>query len=179
MGRVLDHIDDATQTWIGEQHVFFVGTAPAHDGRVNLSPKGLESLSVVSKTRVAYLDLTGSGAETIAHVRENGRITIMFCAFAGPPRIVRLYGSGTVHLPASEGFEGLRPLFDERRAVRSIMTVDLERVQDSCGYGVPVMDFVGDRTRLDSWAEARSDEDITSYWDEKNRVSIDGLPALD
>jgi hypothetical protein len=176
---VLDHIDDATQTWIGKQHVFFVGTAPAHDGRVNISPKGLESLRVVSKTRVAYLDLTGSGAETIAHVRENGRITIMFCAFDGPPRIVRLYGSGAVLLPASNGFDVLRPFFDERRAVRSIITVDLERVQDSCGYGVPLMDFVEDRTRLDSWAEARSGDDIASYWDEKNRVSIDGLPALD
>ena len=179
MGRVLDRIDDPTRAWIERQHLFFVGTAPSEGGRVNLSPKGLDSLSVISETRVAYLDLTGSGAETIAHVRDNGRVTFMFCAFEGPPRILRLYGAGTVHLPGSLGFDELRARFDDRRAVRSIIAADLERVQDSCGYGVPVMDFVEERSRLDSWVDARTDEDIAQYWIEKNTVSIDGLPALD
>lgn len=178
MGRVMDHIDDATADWIGRQHVFFVGTAPG-EGRVNISPKGLDSLRVLGPRDIAYLDLTGSGAETIAHVRDNGRLTFMFCAFDGPPRILRLYGRGSIHLPGSERFDELRDLFPRRRAVRSIITMAIERVQDSCGYAVPEMEFVGDRTRLDSWADHRSDEDIIEYWREKNATSIDGLPALD
>ena len=179
MGRILDHVDNPTRAWIEKQHLFFVGTAPSEGGRVNLSPKGLDSLSVISETRVAYLDLTGSGAETIAHIRDNGRVTFMFCAFEGPPRILRLYGTGRVHRPGSLGFDELRVRFGDRRAVRSIIAADLERVQDSCGYGVPLMDFVEDRSRLDSWADARTDGDIAQYWVDKNTVSIDGLAALD
>lgn len=158
--------------------MFFVGTAPSTSGRVNLSPKGLDSFRVLSDTRVAYLDITGSGAETIAHLRDNGRITFMFCAFDGPPNILRLFGSGTVHLPGSASFEELRPIFPERRAVRSIISADLERVQDSCGFGVPKMEFIEDRTPLDTWASNRTDEDVAHYWIEKNSFSIDGLPAL-
>ena len=159
--------------------MFFVGTAPSTGGRVNLSPKGTDSFRVLSDTRVAYLDITGSGAETIAHIRDNGRIAFMFCAFEGPANILRLFGSGTAHIPGSANFEQLRPFFPERRAVRSIITADVERVQDSCGFGVPKMDFVEDRDRLDSWAANRTDEDIAEYWVEKNSRSIDGLPALD
>jgi hypothetical protein len=178
MGRVRDHIDDTTRTWIEEQQMFFVGTAPSTGGRVNLSPKGLDSFRVVSPTRVAYLDITGSGAETIAHLKDNGRITFMFCAFDGPANILRLFGSGAVHVPGSTDFEELLPLFPQRRAVRSIITADLERVQDSCGFGVPKMEFVGDRKQLGTWAANRSDDAIAQYWAEKNAVSIDGLPAL-
>lgn len=179
MGRVLDHIDDATVSWIETQHMFFVGTAPSEGGRVNLSPKGLDSFRVLGPTEVAYLDLTGSGAETIAHIRDNGRITVMFCAFEGPPRILRLYGSGFVHRPDNGRFAELSPLFPERRGVRSIITTTIERMQDSCGHSVPTMEFVGERTRLDAWVENRSDADIAAYWADKNATSIDGLPALD
>ncbi|GMR02941.1 MAG: pyridoxamine 5'-phosphate oxidase family protein [Acidimicrobiia bacterium] len=179
VGRVLDHIDDATAEWISRQHMFFVGTAPESGGRVNLSPKGLDSFRVLSSTLVAYVDFTGSGAETIAHIRDNGRVTFMFCAFTGPPRIVRLYGTGTIHLPGSASSNDLLTLFPRRRGVRSIITADLDRVQDSCGYAVPLMDFVEDRIRLDTWIEERTDEAIAAYWEDKNRVSIDGLPALD
>jgi hypothetical protein len=179
MGRVLDHIDEPIRSWIKRQHMFFVGTAPSEGGRVNLSPKGLDSFRVLTDTRVAYLDITGSGAETIAHLRDNGRITFMFCSFDGPPNILRIFGSGTVHLRNSDGFEELRPLFPERRAIRSIITADIERVQDSCGFGVPKMEFIEDRNRMDTWAANRTDDDIAEYWIEKNSVSIDGLPALD
>jgi len=179
MGRVLDHIDQPTSEWIAKQKLFFVATAPATGGRVNMSPKGLDSLRITSPTTVAYLDLTGSGAETIAHTTDNGRITFMFCAFEGPPRIVRLYGSGSAHLPESHVFTSMRELFPERRGVRSIITADIERVQDSCGYAVPKMDFVEDRTRLDTWVSQRTDDDIAQYWQDRNSLSIDGLPALD
>jgi hypothetical protein len=179
MGRVLQHIDERTRSFIEQQHMFFVGTAPSTGGRVNLSPKGTDSFRVLTDTRVAYLDITGSGAETIAHLRDNGRITLMFCSFDGPANILRLFGSGTAHVPGSADFEELRPLFPERRAVRSIITADVERVQDSCGYGVPKMNFVEDRDRLDTWAANRTDEDIAAYWVEKNSVSIDDLPALE
>lgn len=176
---MLDHIDDATQSWIADQHMFFVATAPEEGGRVNVSPKGLDSLRVLSTTEIAYVDLTGSGAETIAHVRQNGRITLMWNAFTGPPRIVRAYGSGRIHLPASDRFAELIDLFPQRRATRSIITIDVERVQDSCGYAVPQMEFIEDRTRMDAWVAKRTDGDIAAYWVEKNTTSIDDLPALD
>ena len=179
MGRVRDNIDDATSRWISQQHMFFVSTAPAQGGHVNVSPKGLDSFRILGPQQVGYLDLTGSAAETIAHLRENGRITFMFCAFEGPPRIVRLYGTGTVNLPGSDLFNELTNLFPHRRAVRALITVKIDRVQDSCGYSVPLMDFSADRTRLDSWADQRSDEEITMYWCERNGTSIDGLPAID
>jgi hypothetical protein len=179
MGRVLDHIDEATQKWIGIQHMFFVATAPSHDGRVNMSPKGLDSLRVLGERDAAYLDLTGSGAETIAHIRDTGRITLMWNAFDGPPRIVRVYGKGRVHLPTTERFRELVELFPQRRAIRSVITVEVERVQDSCGYSVPKMQFVDDRSHLDAWVDKRTDADVAAYWVEKNTLSIDGLPALE
>ena len=179
MGRAVDRIDDATAAWIQRQRLFFVGTAPTSDGRVNVSPKGLDSLRVLSPTEVAYLDLTGSGAETIAHLRDNGRITFMFCAFSGPPRIVRLYGQGVAIRPDDDAYGELAALFPERRAVRSIVRVVIDRVQDACGYAVPEMEFVADRTKLDRWASNRTDAEIADYWRDKNAVSIDGLPALE
>jgi hypothetical protein len=164
--------------WIGEQQVFFVATAPSSDeGHVNLSPKGLEGLAVLGPTTVAYLDLTGSGAETIAHVRENGRISVLLCAFTGKPRILRLQGTGTVHLPGEAGFDELRPRFGDHPGVRSIISIELDRIATSCGYAVPLMTYEGDRRALTAWAEKKG-EDLPAYWEQKNATSIDGLPAL-
>ena len=179
MGRSYEQIDDHLIEWIGRQHVFFVATAPlATDGHVNVSPKGLETFAVLGPTRVAYLDLTGSGIETIAHVRENGRITIMFCAFEGPPRIVRLYGRGRVHGQATSEFDGLAAHFSAHVGSRSVITVDVDRIGDSCGYAVPILSFESDRDRLDTWAEHKGQEGIAAYWRDNNTTSIDGLPGL-
>ena len=165
--------------WWREQPVFFVATSPAGpDGHVNVSPKGYDTLRVLSPTRVAYLDLTGSGVETIAHVRENRRITLMACAFNGNPRISRIYGSGTVHAVGSTGFDELAPRFPELPGRRSIIEVEIERVATSCGYAVPLMDLVEDRDRLTQWARKKGEEGIAAYWSSKNAHSIDGLPGL-
>jgi Pyridoxamine 5'-phosphate oxidase len=164
--------------WIAEQHVFFVATAPSGDeGHVNLSPKGLEGLVVLGPRSVAYLDLTGSGAETIAHVQQNGRICLLLCAFTGSPRILRLQGTGTVHRAGSRRFDDLRPAFGDHPGVRSIITVELDRIATSCGYGVPLLSFEGERRALTAWAEKKGDE-LPAYWSEKNATSIDGLPAV-
>ena len=165
--------------WWREQPVFFVATAPTGDGgHVNLSPKGYDTLRVLGPQRVAYLDLTGSGVETIAHVRENGRITLMACAFAGNPRISRIYGRGIVHEFGTPGFAALAPDFPPLPGRRSIIEVDVERVTTSCGYAVPLMDVVDDRDRLKAWAEKKGDDGVAAYWASKNRESIDGLPGL-
>jgi hypothetical protein len=165
--------------WWCAQPVFFVATAPVGDaGHVNLSPKGLDSFRVLSPTRVAYLDLTGSGVETIAHVRENGRITLMACAFSGNPRISRIYGAGTVHPFGTPAFDALASEFPELPGRRSIIEVDVERVTTSCGYAVPLMDLVEDRDRLNDWAAKKGDAGIAAYWVSKNALSIDGLPGL-
>jgi Pyridoxamine 5'-phosphate oxidase len=191
MGKVLEGIDERLERWIAAQPMFFVGTAPLDaDGHVNMSPKGpIESLRVLGLLRVAYLDVVGSGAETIAHVRENGRIVIMLCAFQGPPRIVRLHGRGEVvtasdsgfaELLASCGFDGVGGVVEARRA---IVVVSVERVADSCGYGVPLMSYEGQREHLDLWAAKKvrvgGPEALLDYQREHNAVSIDGLPAVD
>jgi predicted pyridoxine 5'-phosphate oxidase superfamily flavin-nucleotide-binding protein len=178
MGRIMDHIDTATREWIDAQLMFFVATAPESGGHVNVSPKGFDSLRILNDREIAYLDLTGSGVETIAHIRENGRITVMWNAFEGEPRILRVYGEGHVHLPGTDRFEELVGLFDERRGTRSVITIDVERVQNACGFGVPKMALVEIRTGLDTWVRQRSDDEIAQYWDEKNAVSIDGLPTI-
>lgn len=188
MGKVFDAIDDTLAAWIRRQHLFFVGTAPSGDsGHVNVSPKGdLRTFRIVGPTRVAFLDYVGSGVETLAHLRENGRIVIMFCAFDGPPRIVRLHGTGT--------FTQLGPGFDARAASlgftelvaagtsRSIVEVDVTRVADSCGYGVPLMDYVGTRTQQAAWAEKKlrtGPSAIVDYTASKNATSLDGLPGIE
>ena len=180
MGRVHDGIDDHLREFIDRQAVFFVGTAPTSaGGHVNVSPKGVRgTFAVLGPHRVAYLDLTGSGAETIAHLRENGRITVMFCAFDGPPRIVRLYGSGQALVAGDPGFTDLAPAFAEVSGARAIVDVAVDRVADSCGYGVPRLDVVSDRDDLLRWAERKGPDGIAAYWREKNAASIDGLPAL-
>jgi hypothetical protein len=179
MGQALDALDEPLTRWIAEQHVFFVATAPSEGGHVNLSPKGHDSLRVLGPTQVAYLDLTGSGAETIAHTRENGRITLMFCSFEGPPRILRLFGEGHAHPVGSPRFEELVPRFERLPGTRSIITVAIERVQTSCGYSIPFLDYREDRPTLQQWAARKGDDALAEYWGEKNVVSIDGLPALD
>jgi pyridoxamine 5'-phosphate oxidase-like protein len=180
MGRQYDAIDDRLERFLTGQPVFFVGTAPLDgDGHVNVSPKGLSGSFVVLGPRaVAYLDLTGSGAETIAHIRENGRVTLMFCAFEGPPRVVRLSGRGRVVLPEEAGFASLVERFPVQPGTRSVIVVDLDRVADSCGYGVPLMRYDGDRDQLVDWAVRKGDDGIVDYWRERNAVSVDGLPAL-
>jgi hypothetical protein len=144
-----------------------------------VSPKGLAgSFAVLGPREVAYLDLTGSGAETIAHTRENGRITIMFCAFEGPPQILRLFGRGAAHRAGSARFEELAPCFEAIPGARSIITVDIERVQTSCGYSIPFMDYREERPTLQQWAARQGDDGLAEYWAERNATSIDGLPTL-
>ena len=178
--EVFTKIDKKIRTFIEAQKMFFVATAPlSGEGHVNLSPKGLDSLRVLSETRVAYLDLTGSGAETIAHLKENGRITIMLCAFEGPPNILRLFGTGTAHPVGTPGFEKLAGEFGSLQGARSIIEVDLTRVQTSCGYAVPFYEFKGEREQLTKWAAKKGEGGIAKYQQQNNRKSIDGLPALD
>ncbi len=179
MGKTYDGIDDRMTQWIRRQPMFFVATAPAGGGRVNVSPKGLDdTFAVVDPHTVAYLDTGGSGAETIAHVRENGRITVMFCAFEGPARIVRLYGRGDNVFPGDAEWDALRAHFGDYRA-RNIVRIRIDHIADSCGFGVPHMELVGQRTRLTEWVDARSDAELAAYRAKHNRVSIDGLPAID
>src|SRR4051812_8781312 len=151
--------------WWQEQPVFFVATAPAgDDGHVNLSPKGYDTLRVLAADRVAYLDLTGSGVETVAHLRENGRITLMACAFSGNPRISRIYGRGVVHVVGSPEYATLAPEFPDLPGARSIIDIAVERVTTSCGYAVPLMDLVDDRDRLLEWAKGKGQDGIAEYW---------------
>lgn len=178
MGTVHERISPALAEWIGRQQMFFVSTAPLDaSGHINLSPKGLDTLRVLDDRRVAYLDLTGSGVETIAHLRENGRITLMFCAFDGPPRIVRLQGRGAVHLPGSPAWGERIGRFGEVRGQRAIVEVDCDRIADSCGYSVPLYEYRGQRTRLTEWADHRSDDELAEYRRTVNASSIDGLPG--
>jgi hypothetical protein len=179
MGRIYDDISEPLQRFIAEQPMFFVATAPlSSEGRVNLSPKGMDSLRVVDDHTVAYIDLIGSGAEAIAHLRENGRITIMWCSFGPTPRILRAYGTGVYIQPGQTGFGELASLFPQYRAIRSVVRISVERMADSCGFGVPEMDLVRQRSRLIEWADNRSDEDLEEYKREMNALSIDGLPSL-
>ena len=160
--------------------MFFVATAPSGgEGHVNLSPKGYDTLRILDANRVVYLDLTGSGVETISHLRENGRITVMFCAFEGKPKILRLYGHGRVVQADDPAFPALRERFAERRGVRSVIVVEVTRIADSCGYAVPLMAFESERDVLTGWHARRDDARLAAYQAEKNAASIDGLPALD
>lgn len=179
MGRTFDTIPDNLATWMEDQPVFFVASAPLTDGHVNVSPKGDDTFRVVSPTEVAYLDLTGSGAETAAHLRQNGRLTVMFCSFDERPLILRLYGTGRVVVPGDDRWDGLVDRFPPRRGARAVVHLTVERVATSCGYGVPRMDLVEPRSRLAEWADAKTLDDLEAYRVEKNVVSIDGLPALD
>ncbi len=179
MGKVFDGIDESLAAWIGQQHLFFVATAPlSAEGRVNLSPRGLDSLSILNRHTVAWLDLTGSGAETIAHLTENGRICLMFCAFDVRPRILRLHGRGRVVLPGDELFDRVASDHPGHIGARAVIVVDVERIADSCGWGVPIMEFVTDRDIMRPWAEKKGEAGLVAYRAEKNSLSLDGLPAL-
>lgn len=179
MAKVLEGIDPELGRWLEAQPVFFVATAPSGDGgHVNVSPKGYDTFRVLDERTVAYLDLTGSGAETIAHVRQNGRITIMFCAFSGPPRVVRLHGRGAVLREGDDGVDELASRFPDLPGARSIIRVEVERVSTSCGYAVPKMELVEERDVLIGWARRKGEDGLVEYWAEKNAESIDGLPAL-
>jgi Pyridoxamine 5'-phosphate oxidase len=182
MGKVYDGIDDGLREFILAQAVFFVATAPSGPGgHVNVSPKGMKGcLAVLGEHRVAYLDYTGSGAETIAHLRDNGRVTVMVCAFEGPPKVVRLHGQGTVVTPRDEGWDAMRRAFTttEEHGLRSIIDVAVTRVSDSCGFSVPYLDYVGERDLLTQWAGNKTDAELVAYREKKNTSSIDGLPAL-
>jgi hypothetical protein len=180
--QTLAEITTDVEAFIRVQPLFFVATAPlAGDGHVNLSPKGMDSLRVLSPRRVAYLDLTGSGNETAAHVSENGRMTIMFCAFEGKPNILRLYGRGRVVLSGAPEWDGLIEQFTVYAGARQIIVCDVDRVQNSCGLGIPLMRFEAHRDGLVKWAEKKGEQGMKEYRMKKNRRSIDGIaiPSVD
>ncbi|MBD2461823.1 pyridoxamine 5'-phosphate oxidase family protein [Oscillatoria sp. FACHB-1407] len=178
MAKVFDCITDDLQRFIAAQHIFFVATAPlSPTGHINVSPKGLDSFRILSPNRVAYLDLTGSGNETSAHLLENSRITLMFCAFQGAPLILRLYGQGKVLLPTMSGWDTFAGLFPDIPGIRQMIVADIDRVQTSCGTGVPLFEHTGDRDELVKWATKKGDDGLRDYWQLKNMKSIDGLPS--
>ncbi len=179
MSKQLDCIDDELAAWIARQHVFFVATAPlSSEGHVNCSPKGGDCFRVLGPLEAAYHEYTGSGAETLAHLRENGRIVVMFCAFDGKPKIVRLHGRGEALLPEDPRFAPLSAQFPANPGSRSIIHICIDRVSASCGYAVPKYEFRTDRDALDKWAVAKGEESLADYRATKNAASIDGLPAL-
>ena len=178
MGKQLDRIDPALGKWLEEQPLFFVATAPdAPGGHVNVSPKGLDTFRVLGDHEVVYQDLTGSGSETIAHLRDNGRITVMFCAFSGPPRIVRLHGRGDVVLPGDAAYADLAERFPPHVGTRAFIRVGVRRVSSSCGYAVPLMELDRPRDVLDRWSEKQGPDGLADYRAARNAASIDGLPA--
>lgn len=181
MGKTFESIDADLAAWIQSQHLFFTATAPdARDGLVNCSPKGLDSFRILGPTRVAYLDLTGSGVETIAHLQQNGRIVILFCAFDGRPRIVRIHGTGRVVRPGDRDWDDLRSGFADIApgAERAIIVVDASRISDSCGFGVPHYAYTGERDQLPKWAAAKGPDGAAAYQAKNNATSLDGLPGL-
>jgi len=179
MAAFLSALTPALREFIGKQHLFFTASAPSGagggGGRINLSPKGIDTFRVLSDTEVAYLDLTGSGNETAAHLRDNGRLTIMFCAFADKPLILRLYGRGESIQPHDDRWRELISHFEPRPGTRQIIRMTIDSLQTSCGFGVPLHEFKGQRDQLLQWAEKKGEDGLRDYWDKKNRVSIDGL----
>jgi hypothetical protein len=179
MGKTYATIDESVREFIVAQPVFFVGSAPLDpNGHVNISPKGLDTLRILGASTVAYLDLTGSGIETVAHLKENSRIVLMFCAFQGPPKILRIYGKGRVVEPHQTEFPALAVHFPKFEAARSIIVVEVSLIADSCGYGVPLLKYEGERDQLLKWARNQGPEGLTAYRAKKNEQSIDGLPGL-
>ena len=178
MGSFFNSISDRHQEFIKAQHMFFVSTAPLHsEGHINLSPKGLDSFRVLSPNKVAYMDIVGSGNETSAHILENGRITFMFCAFAGPPNILRLYGKGYAVLPETEEWEEIAQRFILMPATRQIIVADISKVQTSCGFGIPYYAYKGERDHAEKWAAKKGADGLIQYQQDKNMRSMDGLPT--
>ena len=174
-------LTERDRAFIAKQHMFFVATAPlANDGLINLSPKGLDgTFAIIDERTVAYLDLTGSGIETLAHLRENGRICLMFNAFEGPPNILRIQGTGVAIEPSQDGFDEWAEYFPDFPGVRSIIKVTATRIADSCGFGVPFYEYKGQRDTLTDWAVKKGPEGVAKYQQQKNLQSLDGLPGLD
>jgi hypothetical protein len=179
MGKSYDAISPELQEWIERQHMFFVATAPlAHDGLINCSPKGMDTFRILGPREVAYLDLTGSGIETVAHSRENGRIVFMFCAFEGPPKIVRLHGTSEVYVLGSPQYDSLSSSFPAHTGSRSIIHARLTRIGTSCGFAVPQYRYGGDRPTLTRWSESKGQDWLAQYGERKNARSLEGLPGL-
>lgn len=180
MGKIYDGIDEPLHDFIERQPMFFVATAPlSGNGHVSLSPKGLDSFRILDARQVVYADLVGSGIETVAHLKENGRIVVMFCAFEGPPKIVRLHGRGEVIEPAHFEFDAFRNRFPKFDALRAFVRIHCERISDSCGFGVPLFRYEGQRTQLIAWAQGKGIDELTEYQRTMNAESIDGLPGID
>jgi hypothetical protein len=179
MGSLFPELNEGLREFIGEQKLFFVASAPlAVDGHVNLSPKGLDCLRILGPKTVAYVDFPGSGIETVAHVRENGRLTLMFCAFQGAPRILRLRGRGQAIEPNDAAWNYYYAQLPQHEHARSIVVLHIEMIADSCGYGIPLYDYVGERTQLDAWCARKGPSGLAEYRAKNNRQSIDGLPGL-
>lgn len=176
MSKLITSIDEKTKQFIEAQQMFFVATA-ASEGKINLSPKGTDSFRIISPTKVAWLNLTGSGNETAAHILESNRMTIMMCAFEGKPNIMRIYGSAKAIYEHDEEWKTYGPLFKENTGSRQIFLVDVEHIQHSCGMAVPLYDFVEHRDLLDIYHDKQGREKVKNYWKEKNMVSLDGLPT--
>ena len=178
MAKSFTGLQDHQITFVEKQKMFFVATAPlSAEGHINLSPKGFDCFRVLSPTRVAYMDMIGSGNETAAHTLENGRITFMFCAFDGPPNILRLYGNGYAVLPGDAEWAELSSYFTLQLSTRQIIVADIHEVRKSCGFGVPLYEHLGERDHAQKWAEAKGPEGLEAYQQEKNLVSLDGLPT--
>lgn len=174
----MKEITSEYKSFIEDQHLFFVTTAPLNnEGHINLSPKGFDCFRVLSPTRVGYLDIVGSGNETSAHLLENGRITFMFCAFDGPPKILRLYGRGKTVLPGDDEWDELSKQFTILPATRQIIVADIYKVKSSCGFGIPYYHYTGERDHAIKWAENKGEDGLEEYKKEKNMISMDGLPT--
>lgn len=176
MAKFYTALTEELRDFIARQHIFFTATAP-RNGRINLSPKGMDTFRVLGDNRVAYLDLTGSGNETAAHLLDDGRITLMFCSFGEKPLILKLYGHGRAVSPFQQEWPELHRHFVPQPGQRQIVVAEIESLQTSCGYGVPLYDFQGERETLAQWAEKKGETGLRDYRREKNLVSIDGLPT--
>ena len=176
MAQFYETISDELKQFIGEQHIFFVATAP-DNGRINLSPKGMNSFKVLGDSEVAFLNVTGSGNETAAHLVQNSRMTIMFCSFEKRPLILRLYGQGQAIHQYDDEWEAMFSLFEPLPGARQIIKMNVESVQTSCGFAIPFMSFEGERDTLKKWTHNRGEDGLAAYWEEKNTVSIDGDPT--
>jgi hypothetical protein len=176
MAQFYSQLTPELQVFIQEQKIFFTATAP-QQGRINLSPKGRDTFRVLDSQTVAYLDLTGSGNETAAHLKENGRMTIMFCSFSEVPLILRLYGHGRAIRPRDRDWQRFHALFSSLPGERQIVVLEIESVQTSCGYAVPLYEFKAGRQTLLNWAQKKGERGLLDYWQAKNQISIDGLPT--
>jgi pyridoxamine 5'-phosphate oxidase-like protein len=176
MGKQFDRIEDAHRKFIEQQHLFFTGSA-APDGRVNISPKGMDSLRVLGPNRIVWMNITGSGNETAGHLLEHPRMTMMWCSFTTRPQILRCFGVARTLHPGDGGWDELASLFPPHRSARQIFDLDVDLVQTSCGYAVPFMEYKGERDTMQKWVDARSDAEIRAYWPERNARTLDGKPT--